>query len=549
MTAVSFDQLTAEQQSIADHPARTVLVLGGAGVGKTTTALWAARRELLDHGCGNRPVLGRRVLFVTFSRTAVAQIRSRAGGVLAGISDAVEILTFHGLAYRLVCAFGRYAGHNSLPTLVGEARSKLGLPQTDAERALTYDDLLPLALNFIETPGPIAELLKARWSLIVCDEFQDTDNNEWRLLQNLAAHSRLLLLADPNQMIYGFKDGVDERRLDSARGRPNFAEVTLPPGSHRDPTQVIPDAAAEVRWRRFDSEAVQRALQAGRLIVYSGVPDEDEQRAPIIASHVDRLRDEGHLTIGIYAKTNTDAAGLSAALTENSVDHTPIGFGEAYGESLSAMVTMMAFSQGLRPWEEVGSALAVALTASVRSREPPSLAVALSGGAALPAMLQRRIAKLRADLDNAGDDVIRLAELSAGAWEALGIASGRRAWSRAGRSLVSLTARYASNAAEAIERLAVSVADLRNESFVELDSGDTGAIQLMNFHQTKGREADAVVLSYSSADYYGRGGEPYDEPSRVLYVSMTRAREKVIVLLPPSPHPLVQPFERYAVPK
>ena len=155
---------------------------------------------------------------------------------------------------------------------------------------------------------------------------------------------------------------------------------------------------------------------------------------------MDRLRDEGHSTIGIYAKTNTDAAGLSAALTENSVDHTPIGFGEAYGESLSAMVTMMAFSQGLQPWQEVGSALGVALAASVRSREPPSLAVALRGGAALPAMLQRRMAKLQADLDNAGGDVIRLAELSAGAWEALGIASGRRAWSRAGRSLVSLGA-------------------------------------------------------------------------------------------------------------
>ena len=546
MTGVSFDQLTIEQQTVADHRTRTVLVLGGAGVGKTTTALWAARRELTDHGRTPRPVPGHRVLFVTFSRTAVAQIRSRAGGVLTGISESVEILTFHGLAYRLVCAFGRYVGHEGLPSIVGEARSKLGLGQTNPGRALTYDELLPLALTLIETPGPIADLMRSRWSLIVCDEFQDTDNDEWRLLQRLAEQSRLLLLADPNQMIYGFKQGVSERRLDAARIRPDFEELTLPPGSHRDPTQVIPDAAAEVRWRRFGSEPVLRAVQVRRLVVYTDVPDGDDERAPLIAEHVVRLRDEGHSTIGIYAKTNTDAAGLSAALTDNGVDHAPIGFGEAYGESLSAMVTMMRFSQDLLPWEEVGNALGVALTASIRSTQPPPLAVALSEGSGLATALQRRLASLRSDLEDADDDIRRVAELSAGAWEGLGITSGRRAWSRAGRTLLSLAARYSSNATEVVERISASVAELRNESFVELDSGDAGAIQLMNFHQTKGREADAVILSYSSADYYGRGGEPYDEPSRVLYVSMTRARHKILVLLPPSPHPLVQPFERYA---
>ncbi|HVA08553.1 MAG TPA: hypothetical protein VNG12_17600 [Acidimicrobiales bacterium] len=70
--------------------------------------------------------------------------------------------------------------------------------------------------------------------------------------------------------------------------------------------------------------------------------------------------------------------------------------------------------------------------------------------------------------------------------------------------------------------LARSIDALRNASFVELDSGDSGAIQLMNFSQTKGREADAVILSYSSTDWYGYGAaEPFDEASRLLYVSMT----------------------------
>jgi ATP-dependent DNA helicase UvrD/PcrA len=305
----SFDELTPEQRAVADHPAPTLLVLGGAGVGKTTTALWAARRELTNGGVSKTPVAGRRVLFVTFSRTAVAQIRSRAGGVLTDIGGSVEILTFHGLAYRMVCAFGQYLGYQHIPTLVGEARSKLGLGATAGQRALTYDHLLPLALRLLETPGPISELMRSRWSLVICDEFQDTDDQEWRLLQILGLGSRLLLLADPNQMIFGFKKGVSELRLDAAREREGCVEVTLPPGSHRDSTQVIPDAAAAIRWRRFDDPSVARAFQSGRLIVLTDISDDDDDRAVVIADQVRQLRAAGHATVGIYAKRNSDAAG------------------------------------------------------------------------------------------------------------------------------------------------------------------------------------------------------------------------------------------------
>jgi DNA helicase-2/ATP-dependent DNA helicase PcrA len=539
---VSFEQLTPEQQGVADAEAATCLVLGGAGVGKTTTALWAARRELTDRGNSSRPIPYRRVLFVTFSRTAVGQIRSRAGGVLAGIADSVEILTFHGLAYRLVCAFGRYVGQGGVPTIVGEARTKLGRATDLGTGALAYDDLLPIAIQMLETPGPISTLLQSRWSLVICDEFQDTDDQEWRLLQLLGDQSRLLFLADPNQMIYGFKTGVSDRRLDVARDRSECTEVTLPAGSHRDPTQVIPDAAAEIRWRRFESEPVLRAVRDGKLVVYTEVPDNDSERARIIAGLLTAERAAGYSSFGIYAKTNNDAAGLSAALTENGVDHAPIGFGEAYGESLSAMLTMMEFAHGERAWEDVGESLGIALTASVRSTQAPPLAVSLSNGAGLPLELERRLAALRSDLNEADGDVTRLAELAAGAWERLLISNGRRAWSRAGRSLIALAARQSSESSDVVERLALSVLQLRNESFVELDSGDTGAVQLMNFHQTKGREADVVILSHTSSDWYGYSGEPYEDPSRVLYVSITRARHKVIVLLPSSPHALVAQF-------
>ena len=546
MSGILFEQLTDAQKEVTDSSAPTILVLGGAGVGKTTTALWAARRELTDHGRLTRPVSGRPVLFVTFSRTAVAQIRSRAGGVLVGIADSVEIMTFHGLAYWLVCAFGRYLGVHGDPTIKGLARTKLGRDAPSSSNALVYDDLLPLALQLLETPGPIGDLIRSRWSLVICDEFQDTDDLEWRLLQQLGTHSRLLLLADPNQMIYGYKPGVGEHRLNVARSRAGFAEYTLPPASHRDPTQVIPDAAADIRWRRFYTDAVRKAVREGRLVVYANVPDDDTERGRQIAHHIAQLRAEGHSSIGIYAKTNSDTADLSAALTECGVDHVPIGFGEAYGESLAAMATMLQFARGEQTWEEVCWSLGVALTASVRSTNPPEVAVALRDGIDLPGQLGNRIAALRSALTDS-NSVSEATEVAAGAWEAIGFSTGRRAWRRAGRGVVALAAHYRGGSGDVVNQIAASVVRLRDESFVELDSGDTGAVQLMNFHQTKGREADAVVLSHTSSDWYGYGREPFDEPSRVLYVSITRARHKVIILLPASPHPLVAPFLQHAV--
>jgi DNA helicase-2/ATP-dependent DNA helicase PcrA len=541
---VAFDDLLPEQQAVADSHHQTLLVLGGAGVGKTTTALWAARRQLTNQGALDRSSPGSRVLFVTFSRTAVNQIKARAGGVLHGIADAVEIMTFHGLAYRLIRAFGHVLCLPPDLGLAGEARTKI---LGGSAGSIGYDELIPAALRLLECPTVISEVLLSRWQLVICDEFQDTDDLEWRLLEHLGTTAQLLLLADPNQMIYPFKKGVNAARLDAARARDGAFEVALPPGSHRDPSQVIPDAAAAIRVRDFTADIVQRAVTEGRLLVHSDVPEDDDGRAQAIATEVERLRGNGQRSFGIYAKTNNDAAVLSAALTERGLDHVPIGFTEAFGEALTAMLDMAAYRFGHVSWGAVRTGLACMLTASVRSTKAPDLAVALHTGGKLPGALESRLDAIRESLE-AAPDLAAAAQVALVAWADLNVTAGQRAWRRAGAVFGSLVGRAAlvGGDAGALDRVAKEVTGLRTLSFVDLDAGDAGDVQLMNFSQTKGREADAALLSYTSADYYGPAGEPFDEASRVLYVSMTRARNIVVVFLPSDPHPLVAPFLRYA---
>ncbi len=384
--------------------------------------------------------------------------------------------------------------------------------------------------------------------MVICDEFQDTDDQQWWLLELLGERARLVLLADPNQMIYGWRRGVDAGRLHAARARPGVRELLLPAASHRDPTQVLPTAAEDIRRRRFDTPSVQRAVQTGRLVVHAGVTADARDR--VVADQLAALQVSGHATVGVFARTNVRTADLSAALTGLGVDHVPIGFPEAYGEALSAMATMTTYTAGQAGWDQVARRLAVFLTATDRASQPPALALGLVGRAALLNAFARRVDELHGTLSEVTDPLGEGADVARAAWSALGVTSGYRPWTRAAATFAALAARarLLPDVTAALEHVQADVRALRDASMVELDAGDIGAVQVMNFSQTKGREADATLLVFEDDDYFGKEAEPFPEASRLLYVAMTRARTRVVVLLPPWPHPLVAPLQRYAVP-
>jgi DNA helicase-2/ATP-dependent DNA helicase PcrA len=87
---LNWEDLTPKQREAATSNAALSLVVGGAGAGKTTAALWAARTELEKDDAE----AWQRVLFLTFSRTAVGQIASRSARV-SGLDDRIEISSFH----------------------------------------------------------------------------------------------------------------------------------------------------------------------------------------------------------------------------------------------------------------------------------------------------------------------------------------------------------------------------------------------------------------------------------------------------------------------
>jgi UvrD/REP helicase N-terminal domain len=106
----------------------------------------------------------------------VAQILNRTADVLGPYQPQVQITTYHAFAWSLIQRFGSAIGMPD-PVLASESEVRLLGPRG----AVRYQDLVPLALRLCALPAMAAHL-QSRWSLIVCDEFQDTDDAQYRLL-------------------------------------------------------------------------------------------------------------------------------------------------------------------------------------------------------------------------------------------------------------------------------------------------------------------------------------------------------------------------------
>lgn len=527
--------LTPRQAEAVESTAAVTLVRGGAGTGKTTVALWAARQHL-EHESAKAH---ERVLFVTFSRTAVSQIAQRSSAALAEMRERVEIHTFHSLAFRLLSAFGRYTGYGTdALKLESEARAKL--LGRDGGR-LSYDDLVPGALGLLGS-SVISDMTSTRWTLVICDEFQDATQDQWKLLQRLGSAGRLLLLADPNQMIYGFVRGVDPKRMEEAEEKADRI-IDLEEASHRDTSNVIPAMAAAVRKRDFGDSAISAAIEGGRLEICECTGDETPAR---VANEIARQRSNGCRTIGVFETTNAAVAELGAELTDIGVDYTLMGLPEAHGEAIMAMAQLVAMGLGVEEWSEAELQLAIFLTAASRGKEAPLVARQMAGASGLNPTIRSNLDAVADSLRMAAD-VDELIRAAIEAWPRARITAGVSAWRRASISFGALARRTLGgkgSAEEQVESLISVCEEVQIESAITTDVPSLNPVQLMNFHQTKGREADAVILVYRENGWVAtrQAKEPFPSESRVLYVALTRARTKVVVLVPPEPHHFIAPL-------
>jgi DNA helicase-2/ATP-dependent DNA helicase PcrA len=518
------------QSKLVASESTRVLALGGPGSGKTQAALKLARRLIEAEPKGS----GRVVLFLTFSRAAVSELLDRMPTLLRREDrQHLEIATFHSFARTLLDEYGRFDGAGIEPLGITSREEKgLGL---SPDGSVEFDALVPAAVTLLTKAAWIRERFQRRFIAVVCDEFQDTNTAQHRLLEILAEGSRLICLGDPDQMIYDFIPGVSPQRLENYRATgPEVIE--LEPLSYRDPTGLIPSVARAIRDRRFDDPAFAQAVGDGRLRIHTNT----EPLFPRVVAEVRALRASGHKSVGVFLTKKVFVEELGRALGEAGIEHEIAGLDGASGEAEVVVGTMALFAVGLASWDAVCERIAVFLTAAQPRSEPPNVALMLIGtrkymSGSLPTRLENLQKSLLALVGRPTADLYPLADtfMAPFGW-------GDRLWRTGSRDLAS-------------QSIAIGPEPLNEKTATELDAvarrrktdgyiDDFGTPQLpvriMTTHQAKGREMDAVIIVHHNDDYIPTA----DKLKRVHFVAVSRARNTVSIMLPSRPNMLVRAY-------
>ncbi|RON56137.1 DNA helicase UvrD [Pseudomonas frederiksbergensis] len=196
--------------------------MGGPGAGKTHVALVKARDEIRSGIL--KP--GQKILFLSFARPTVARIIEKASELISREDlKQLEVSTYHGFAWSILRSHAYLL--NGRPTLQLLPPPEAAAHLTDIDKAhheaekrrlfvqegrLHFDLFASLASELLSRSNRLGAIFSDTYPIIIFDEFQDTNSDEWALIKQLGKRSRLTALADPEQRIYEFR-GADPRRL------------------------------------------------------------------------------------------------------------------------------------------------------------------------------------------------------------------------------------------------------------------------------------------------------------------------------------------------
>ncbi|WP_320066353.1 ATP-dependent DNA helicase UvrD2 [Micromonospora sp. RTGN7] len=544
--------LDPEQRSAVTAPAGPVCILAGAGTGKTR-----AVTSRIAHRALTGEVSPRHVLAVTFTARAAAEMRSRLTVLGA---QGVQARTFHAAALRQVRYFaprllegrgmpelldskarvvtlaaarvGLRADRAAARDLAGEiewAKSSLvepgeyvvaaakALRDTPHEPArvaevfaayeklkrangvIDFEDMLRAAVWGIEEHPDVAEQVRTQYRHFVVDEYQDVNPLQQRLLEAwLGGRDDLTVVGDASQTIYSFTGATSAYLVDFPR-RHRGATVVRLVRDYRSTPQVVGLANAVISQARGTEARLRLELRGQRpagpepdLRIFTDEPAE----ATAVAARCRALVAGGTPAreIAVLFRINAQSEAYEKALTEAEVPYVVQG-AERFFERVEVRQAM------------------VALRAATRS---------------IPGDMPLRDAVVEG--------------LSAVGWSPEGAPAGGSARERweALAALVQLAEEYAATPpvlpigeAAVVER-PVTLADFNDELARRATQQHVPTVEgvtLASLHSAKGLEWDAVFLVGLSdgtlPTTYARTAEQVEEERRLLYVGITRARERL----------------------
>lgn len=373
------DGLNREQQQAVQHTEGPLLILAGAGSGKTKV-LTVRIAYLLAQGVNPYEILA-----ITFTNKAAKEMKSRVEGLVGDVANRIWLSTFHSFCAKFLrFELDNFLGYNSNFTIydtsdsqvvikaalkalnlddkyypvgamisaISDAKNKLMFASDYRKQArdfyqqkvadvyeyyerelrknntLDFDDLLLVAVKLLQSNAAVLEKYSKRFKYVMIDEYQDTNHAQYLLAYLLSSHwKNIAVVGDADQSIYAWRGADIQNILDFEKDYPNCTSIKLEQ-NYRS-TKIILDAANAVidnNEGRPEKNLWTDKVEGAKIQHFTAQSEHEE--AAFIGDTIVKKHDIHGVPYGdmaILYRTNAQSRVLEEALIKRALPYTMVG--------------------------------------------------------------------------------------------------------------------------------------------------------------------------------------------------------------------------------
>nr|WP_141262825.1 DNA helicase PcrA [Moorella sp. E308F] len=370
--------LNKPQQEAVKHRGAPLLVLAGAGSGKTRVLTYRVA-SLIQEG-----VAPENILAVTFTNKAAQEMKERLEGLVGNAARRLQVSTFHSACVRILRRDAHLLGYRSNFTIydtddqqalirevlkelnldekkfpprsvahvISNAKNSLQTPEQylgwsatvkeqqqgtiyrryqerlKAANAMDFDDLIMQTVALWQNNPLILRYYQQRWQHILVDEYQDTNHAQYVLVRLLAGKGEnLCVVGDPDQGIYGWRGADIGNILAFEEDFPN-ARVILLEENYRSTQPILKAANAVIQHNvgRKEKRLWTRRREGELLHLYSAADERDEGN--YIAAEIYRRHSQESRPFSDFAvlyRTHAQSRALEEAFLQAGIPYEIVG--------------------------------------------------------------------------------------------------------------------------------------------------------------------------------------------------------------------------------
>lgn len=373
------DGLNREQQQAVQHTEGPLLILAGAGSGKTKV-LTVRIAYLLAQGVNPYEILA-----ITFTNKAAKEMKSRVEGLVGDVANRIWLSTFHSFCAKFLrFELDNFIGYNSNFTIydtsdsqvvikaalkalnlddkyypvgamisaISDAKNKLMFAsdyrkqardfyqqkvadvyeyyerELRKNNALDFDDLLLVAVKLLQSNAAVLDKYSKRFKYVMIDEYQDTNHAQYLLAYLLSSHwKNIAVVGDADQSIYAWRGADIQNILDFEKDYPNCTSIKLEQ-NYRS-TKIILDAANAVidnNEGRPEKNLWTDKVEGAKIQHFTAQSEHEE--AAFIGDTIVKKHDIHGVPYGdmaILYRTNAQSRVLEEALIKRALPYTMVG--------------------------------------------------------------------------------------------------------------------------------------------------------------------------------------------------------------------------------